>query len=73
MAINVHKLEIDAGDGNYESGDIVSLISGGPDMTVLGVCEDCGEVEVAWFNYDEEFGFTFYNESFPAVCLELAS
>lgn len=67
------KTVIDAGDGHYEPGDIVSLISGGPDMTVLGVCADCGDVEVAWFNYDEEFGFTFFNEAFPAICLELAS
>lgn len=30
-------------------GDVVTLISGGPALTVLNVCE-CGTVEVAWFD-----------------------
>ena len=57
----------------YDAGDIVTLVTGGPDMTVLGACEDCGMVEVAWFNHDEEFGWTFFNEPFPAIALELAA
>ena len=60
-------------NGTYEPGDIVQLISGGPDMTVLDVCVDCGEVEVAWFNIDEESGWTFFNETFPSIALELAA
>lgn len=56
----------------YEPGDIVTIVSGGPDMTVLGVCDDCGEVEVAFFLFTDE-GCTFHNEAFPAVCLELAA
>lgn len=35
-----------AGD-EFDIGDIVSLIVGGPDMVVISVCE-CGSVEVAW-------------------------
>ena len=56
----------------YAAGDIVTLASGGPDMTVLGVCPDCDGIECAWFNFDEEGGWTFFNEEFPAVALELA-
>ena len=65
--------DLDAAIGHYEPGDIVNLVSGGPDMTVLGVCADCGEVEVAWFNIDEESGWTFFNEAFPSIALELAA
>ncbi len=57
-------------NGNYEPGDIVWLVSGGPDMTVIDVCPDCGEVEVAWFS---DGGDGFNVEQFPAICLELAS
>lgn len=64
---------IKIGTGTYEPGDIVALVTGGPDMTVLGACDDCGMVEVAWFNFDEEFGWTFFNEPFPAIALELAA
>lgn len=71
--MDVHNLEfISNFNPNYEPGDIVALVTGGPDMTVLGVCEGCGDVEVAWFNFDEEYGWTFYNEQFPAIALELA-
>jgi uncharacterized protein YodC (DUF2158 family) len=65
--------DLTAAIGNYEPGDVVTLVSGGPDMTVLDVCLDCGEVEVAWFNFDDENGFAFYNETFPSIALELAS
>ena len=34
-----------------EVGDVVCLVTGSPDMVVVDVCEDCGTVEVAW--YDE--------------------
>lgn len=56
----------------YQPGDIVALISGGPDMTVLGICPDCDGVEVAWFNFDEDAGYVIFNEEFPAIALELA-
>lgn len=31
----------------YETGDVVSLIVGGPHMVVISTCE-CSTVEVAW-------------------------
>lgn len=34
----------------YEPGDVVTLITGGPAMTVLEICDDCGDVGVGWFN-----------------------
>ncbi len=34
-------------DPDFEIGDVVSLIVGGPDMVIIGLCE-CGTVEVAW-------------------------
>lgn len=34
----------------WETGDVVRLISGGPALTVLSVCDECGSVEVAWFD-----------------------
>jgi len=36
----------------FEVGDVVALVSGGPGMTVVDVCE-CGSVTVAWFAEDE--------------------
>ena len=36
---------------DFEIGDIVSLIVGGPDMVVISTCE-CGTVEVAWAKMD---------------------
>ena len=71
MALSTKTLSMPRSE--YEPGDIVNIVSGGPDMTVLGTCADCGEVEVAWFNIDEESGWTFYNETFPAIALELAA
>ncbi len=37
----------DQNGAGFNVGDIVSLIIGGPDMVVIGVCE-CSTVEVAW-------------------------
>lgn len=51
-------------------GEIVELKSSGPPMTVLGGCDSCGEVDVGWFNFDEELGCVFYTETFPAACLK---
>lgn len=34
----------------YEAGDVVDFLTGGPAMTVLDVCGDCGDVTVGWFN-----------------------
>lgn len=31
-------------------GDIVNLITGSPDLAVLSACDECGSVEVAWFD-----------------------
>lgn len=30
-------------------GQLVRLRSGSPDLTVLSVCDDCQEADVAWF------------------------
>jgi uncharacterized protein YodC (DUF2158 family) len=43
-------------DVGFEIGDIVRLITGGPDFVVTDVCE-CGEVTVCW--YDDN-GIQFY-------------
>lgn len=42
---------MDDDDTNTEPaiGDIVSLASGSPDMTVISLC-DCGTAEVAWYD-----------------------
>lgn len=72
MHTTINKPTIQAGDGRYEPGDIVMLVSGGPDMTVVDVCEDCGEVEVAFFLFTSDGNCDFYQEAFPAICLELA-
>lgn len=34
----------------FVEGELVMLKSGGPVMTVLGTCEDCGEIDVAYGN-----------------------
>lgn len=41
----------DENAGGFALGDIVSLVSGGPDMTVISVFES-GCYEVAWFDGD---------------------
>lgn len=73
MLRTTEKPVIQAGPGRYEPGDIVTLVSGGPDMTVVDVCDDCGEVHVAFFLFTSDADCDFYQESFPAICLELAS
>ncbi|MDX8495871.1 DUF2158 domain-containing protein [Mesorhizobium sp. VK22B] len=37
-------------EDDFEVGDVVTLVSGGPALTVLHVCGECGTVEVAWFD-----------------------
>jgi uncharacterized protein YodC (DUF2158 family) len=42
-----------ASPDTYETlveGSIVRLVSGGPNLTVISVCDDCQEAEIAWFN-----------------------
>lgn len=53
----------------HAAGDLVEIKSGGPAMTVRSICEDCGDVIVQWFNFDDEAGFTLETDSFPADCL----
>ncbi|MGX9144992.1 YodC family protein [Mesorhizobium sp. 128a] len=36
-------------EDTFAVGDLVTLLSGGPALTVIHVC-DCGTVEVAWFD-----------------------
>lgn len=40
-------------EADREAGEIVNLISGGPDLTVLSYCAECGDVQVAWFSGEE--------------------
>lgn len=39
-----------AADSAFEVGDIVTLLTGSPPMTVLSVCDECGDVDVAWYD-----------------------
>jgi uncharacterized protein YodC (DUF2158 family) len=39
-------------DEGFHLGDIVQLLTGSPLMTVLDACDECGEVDVAF--YDSE-------------------
>ncbi|MBZ9888113.1 DUF2158 domain-containing protein [Mesorhizobium sp. BR1-1-3] len=48
----------------FDVGDIVTLLTGSPLMTVIGVC-DCGSVEIAF--YDDHRGLVI--ESFPEETL----
>lgn len=36
----------------FVTGDLVTLVSGGPPLSVIDHCDDCGETEVAWFEGD---------------------
>lgn len=54
-----------AEENEFVPGDVVRLKSGGPDMTVLDTCEDCGSVEVAYSD-----GVGAIHDSFPCACLE---
>lgn len=49
----------------YEPGDVVQLLTGGPPMTVLGECDDCGEISVGWFDKTAEFGWQFQSIQVP--------
>lgn len=60
---------IHAGPGQYEPGDIVVLITGSRSLTVVDVCGDCGNVEIAYTDSQGDIVF----ETLPAICLELAS
>ncbi|MCW0235265.1 MAG: DUF2158 domain-containing protein [Ferrovibrio sp.] len=40
-----------------EVGDVVALVSGGCPMTVESYCEDCGTVDVVWFEGSDEDGW----------------
>lgn len=45
-----------------EPGDVVMLITGGPAMTVLSYCDECGDVEVAWFDKDDALHIQLFPE-----------
>lgn len=53
----------------YEPGDIVELVSGGPAMTVLDACQNCGDVEVAYATPKGRIEIL----TLPAIALELAA
>ena len=67
MAIDVQALR--AQRGNYEPGDIVELVTGGPPMVVLDYCEHCGDVDVAYTTPKGKVDVL----SLPAIALELAA
>lgn len=47
---------------SFLPGDLAVLASGGPLLTVLSYCEECGDVEVAWFD-DEDMQFATLPEA----------
>lgn len=47
-------------------GDIVSLASGSPDMTVISLCDDCQSAECAWY---DDYGMNI--DVFPIAALIL--
>lgn len=49
----------------FVEGQVVKLVLGGPDLVVIDVCDDCGEVEVAWIDSDQDISFG----SFPTDAL----
>lgn len=51
----------DAISDDFEIGDVVSLIVGGPDMVVYSMCE-CGTVEVAWADSDGDIQVDVFPE-----------
>ncbi len=51
------------GDGDFETGSLVQLMSGGPAMTVLAYDPKAMTVAVAWFNEDELNGAEFPEEA----------
>lgn len=59
---------MDANDAREPAiGDVVSLITGSPDMVVIAVCE-AGVVEVAWY---DEFNGMNVDVLFPVEALVL--
>jgi uncharacterized protein YodC (DUF2158 family) len=44
-------------DDGFFVGDVVSLITGSVDMSVIDVCDECGVVTVCW--YDDHDGLQF--------------
>ena len=48
-------------DDEFEIGDVVSLIVGGPDMVIISMCE-CGTVEVAWADSDGDVNVDVFPE-----------
>lgn len=54
----------------FITGDIVALISGGPALSVIDHCDECGETEVAWFEGDTLRIATFPEEVLFLVDVE---
>lgn len=53
---------------NYPSfieGELVTLKSGSPALTILGVCDECDEVDVAYTNSDGDIEIL----TFPTACI----
>ena len=60
---------IDAGNGLFEVGDIVELVTGSPHMVVLDACPACGDVDVVYTTPKGRVEIL----TLPAIALELAS
>lgn len=52
-----HYDEILGVDVGFEVGDVVALVTGSTDFVITAMCEECGDVEVAW--YDDHGGMQF--------------
>jgi uncharacterized protein YodC (DUF2158 family) len=52
----------------FEIGDVVSLVSGGPNMTVSGFDDDTDLVECTYFSYgDEDFKVATFNKAMLVI------
>ncbi len=67
MALSVRELTTPR--SQYQPGDIVELVSGGPPMTVLDSCPSCGDVDVAYATPKGRVEIL----TLPSVTLELAA
>lgn len=53
----------------FYTGQSVELVTGGPDMTVLDFCDDCGNTDVGYFRFSETEGWVFEVLTLPEEVL----
>jgi len=51
----------------FIEGQIVKLVIGGPNMVVLDVCNDCGDVDVAWVDPEGDISFGVFPDAALSV------